>query len=268
MQIRNLFPIVFLLILTLRAEQKEETFDGEYSSSQFSFVFHCETPFADPDVPGDICIHGPFAPKSRVTLLKKDISKTCVLETDEVFTWHDETSSFTATRLRSPNDCDPPNSYRVAVVGREVFEYEVLELEVVSDTQKIRKLNWLVQAQRALDEKIETSAGSQDIRWDYDSDAPPRIVLKLPIPSFEGYVLHYYGERIYDGNPRILIIGDRTYPLTGPCSFPWLRAFRLDDDFFLESGSGCCGCGWRDEFLFRITENGPERVFWNPNWGN
>jgi hypothetical protein len=268
MQIRHLFQIVLLLSFSVRAEPP--AYDGEYSKNQFTTAFHCEKPFADPDVPGEICIHNAYESNRRVTLLKKDSSETCALETGAVFMFHNEAAHhyFPVTRLTLPNTCDSPNSYRVAIVGREVRQYQVLELEEVSDSRKILDLNSLVQAQGTLDERIETSAGYQDIRWDYDLDGPPKTVLKLPIPLFEGYVLHYYGEDIYGGNPRILVIGDRTYSLTGPCSFPWLRAFRLDKEFFLESGSGCCGCGWRDEFLFRITENGPERVFWNASWGD
>lgn len=56
--------------------------------------------------------------------------------------------------------------------------------------------------------------------------------------------------------PRVIVINGIAYPLTGWCSYPFMRIFRLNGKYYLESGSACCGCGITIKELFKIEPTG------------
>jgi hypothetical protein len=75
---------------------------------------------------------------------------------------------------------------------------------------------------------------------------------KFLIASFE-----YSNENLGVSGPRLLVINDRVYPLTGWCSYQTLNVFRLEGQYYIQSGSCCCNCGITIMELFRITPEGP-----------
>jgi hypothetical protein len=90
----------------------------------------------------------------------------------------------------------------------------------------------------------------------------PRV-LNYPMKNRQAYILEY--EFSSDGivlcGPRVMVINSYVRGLTGQCSYPYVRMFRINNQSYIESGSFCCECGITGQEIFRIEETGPVLVY-------
>jgi hypothetical protein len=81
---------------------------------------------------------------------------------------------------------------------------------------------------------------------------------RYPTPKREVFIVAYDERKDVHccSGPRVILISGSAYPLTGWCSYPFMRTFRLNGKYYLESGSACCGCGITIMELFKIEATG------------
>jgi hypothetical protein len=112
-------------------------------------------------------------------------------------------------------------------------------------------------------EKLRTKAGEA---WDYKLSRDLPIVHRYPIFKMETFIVAYKsffsdeGDFDFPSGPKAIIINNIAYPLTGWCSYPYMRGFRLDGEYYIESGSRCCECGITIKELFKIKQTGPVEI--------
>lgn len=167
--------------------------------------------------------------------------------------------SFFFTKLASSFEKGAAKKYSVVVLGRAVKTYAPLPLEEGIDKETIGSLDRRIQDGNYLENLLSHSktlilAGT-DVKEDIPAPLPK--VVRYPLPHAEIYRATYnFGSADIEG-PRIILINGKMYPLTGWCSYPYLRAFLLNGDYYLETGSACCGCGMTAQVLFGIEREGP-----------
>jgi hypothetical protein len=135
-------------------------------------------------------------------------------------------------------------------------------MEEITAKKRVQSLDKLVRNKNVL-EKLRTKAG---MAWDYKLSRDLPMVHRYPIPKMETFIVAYKtllsdeGDLDLLAGPRAIIINNIAYPLTGWCSYPYMRTFRLDEEYYLESGSHCCECGITIKELFKIKQTGPVEV--------
>jgi hypothetical protein len=125
--------------------------------------------------------------------------------------------------------------------------YEILPLNEIRDCTSIRDLDQLARASGLLEILLKKNRGATYALADL-SPAPKVISLG------DARIVEY--RYSWATGPRVLVLNGKISALTGQCSFPALRAFRLDGKIYIESGSSCCECGISGIELFRITPEG------------
>jgi hypothetical protein len=145
-----------------------------------------------------------------------------------------------------------------AVLGSRISSYQIVKMEEITDKRKVQSLDKFVRNKNVL-EKLRTKAGEAE-GYELSNDLPK--VHRYPIPEMETFIVSYKTLLPYEGGsdvasgPRAIIINSIAYPLTGWCSHRYMRAFRLDGEYYLESGSHCCECGITINELFKIRQTG------------
>jgi hypothetical protein len=216
------------------------------SKIHFAFVIGCDLA----DEPGKICLLGAFKLGIKVTLLEAKRPKICISKTSE-FTVAD---SVNLMKVSPAAHCGLPNQYGIAILEAKVDSYEIIELEEISDKKKVESMDKLVRVTVVLQNLLEKEQGLIPGKIDALSDILPKVY-RYPIPKIEAFIVAYDKSADVSG-PRAILINGVPYPLTGWCSYPHMRAFGLNGEYYLESGSYCCGCGITVKELFKIEPTG------------
>lgn len=75
---------------------------------------------------------------------------------------------------------------------------------------------------------------------------------RFSVMNKESYIVSYEKGEKYPYGPKFIYFDDKPQILTGWCSYPYVRAFILNQEHYFESGSGCCDCGITVMELFKI----------------
>jgi hypothetical protein len=211
------------------------------------------------------CLMGAFKSGLHVTLLHKNKSRVCTAKTGAQKIYALEVldvGEITFTKLVGLNNCSNPDEYSVAVVDSNVTSYEVIHLTELKDQGAIRALDKTVRSTRVLQELLDRNSS---LVYEVDtgiSRSLPRV-LNYPMKNRQAYILEY--EFSSDGivlcGPRVMVINSYVRGLTGQCSYPYVRMFRINNQSYIESGSFCCECGITGQEIFRIEETGPVLVY-------
>ena len=230
--------------------------------SYFSFVFHDKQA-------QDISILGIAVAGQSVTLLEKSSSHYCTAVT---------TSSKDAgwaypidlTALDKRQQCGAAELYSVAVVGTVAKDYKSISYEQISNDSLITEIDLKIRNSSILD-SLKTKAQGLIAGDQYFplTDLKPTLH-SLNIPN-QAILLATYSvtrnSHVQKG-PRVIVINDNYYPLTGWCSYPDFRVFALDGKYYLESGSYCCGCGITIQELFVIKNDSVALVWDDDSYSN
>jgi hypothetical protein len=219
---------------------------------RFAFVIPCEW-----EERRGICLLGKYDVGVSVSLLEVKGSRICTGRTSKTSSqeWIDH--QLTLTEISLSDKCGSPDLYSVAVLGSETGNYEILQLKEITDERLIR----------SLDAAVRQTTVLQSLRMKAQSSIPGEVseiqndlpkLFYYPNPKIPTLILGYdeSGDEYNISGPRIILFNSVPYPLTGWCSYPFMRAFRLNDGYYLESGSYCCGCGVTIKELFRIDSSG------------
>ena len=224
----------------------------------FAFVIECDWTKKT----SNICLLGKYERGIRATLLEIEKSRVCVAKTEESGDYEGPVVGHLPFTMISGPKCQDPDLYSIAVLNHPVGNYQLLQLQEVINKNKVQDLDKFVRSRLVL-EKLRTKAGKAE-EYELSNELP--IVHRYPIPKLEAFIVSYKkvicDELTVEGvrGPRAIIVNGVAFPLTGWCSYPYLRAFRLDGQYYLESGSNCCDCGITIKEIFQIKSTGPIEV--------
>ncbi len=257
-----IFFLISFLSTTLLANSHASESAGKpqiQPKHDFAFVIDCDWTRKE----SNICLLGKYKPGIQVTLLEVGQPRTCLSKTKEAVDQKDHLGDtlYSFTRISPVAQCREVDLYSIAVLGSRISSYQIVKLDEVTDKKKVRSLDKFVRNKNVLEKLRNTEAGGAE---DYELSEDLPIVYRYPIPKMETLIVSYktrLGEGGPEvGGPRTIIINNIAYPLTGWCSYPYIRTFRLNGEYYLESGSACCECGIRIQELFKIKQTGPVEV--------
>jgi len=253
-----LFLICFLLTTLLGNSLASQSFGKPQTQPKHEFAFVIDCDWAGKE--SNICLLGNYKRGIGVTLLEVGQPRTCLSQTRDAVDHKDETGDtlYPFTPIFPIAQCKAVHHYSVAVLGSRISSYQIIKIEEIMDKRRVQSLDELTRSQNVL-EKLRTKAGEA---WIYKLSKKLPIVHRYPIPKMETFIVAYKTLVEYNGGsdvargPRAIIINNIAYPLTGWCSYPYMRSFRLDGEYYLESGSHCCECGITIKELFKIKQTG------------
>jgi len=260
-----LFLICFLLTTLLTNSHASELIGKPQIQQKhnFAFVIHCPNKESN-----NICLLSKFDRGIPTTLLEIGRARTCVVNTEEGGDYEGPvTGSFSYTALSPLTKCGEASLYSVAVLGSRITSYRIVKMQEITDRRKVQSLDRLVRNKNVLEMYRGRAQGMGAEDYQISKDLP--VIHRYPIPNMETFIVSYKTLLGYEGGlddvvrrgPRAIIINKIAYPLTGWCSYPYLRAFCLDGEYYIESGSHCCECGITVNELFNITKKGPVEVY-------
>lgn len=258
-----LFLICFLPTTLLANSHVSKSAEKPQIQPKHDFAFVIDCDWAGKE--SNICLLGKYKPGIQVTLLEVGQPRTCLSETKEAVDHKDEegTTLYPFTPISPVAQCRAVHLYSIAVLDSRISSYQIVKMEEITDKRKVQSLDKFVRNKNVL-EKLRTKAGEA---WIYELSNDLPIVHRYPIPKMETFIVSYKTLLGYEGGydvasgPRAIIINSIAYPLTGWCSHRYMRAFRLDGEYYLESGSHCCECGIRINELFKIRHTGLVEVY-------
>lgn len=129
------------------------------------------------------------------------------------------------------------------------FRYDLVKKERITDSLFVEQIDQQIKLSGYIDTLL-----SYDDAFLADSvigDSLPAITT-IHIPGQEAFVITYsYMESL--SGPQMMIINNRIFPLTGPCSYEYVYPFQIDNRFFIQTGSSCCECGWVIDQVFEVS---------------
>jgi hypothetical protein len=212
-----------------------------------------------------LCLIGKFKSGIKLTLLQSGQQKTCKTQTTSNVEVYNETSGAYVTELAG--SCEFPKEFSVGILKKPVWDYQhilpkkIVIADVISKTDRsIRDRGVLLKlVNRAQGVPLNTSEMKE-----FEKIVPQ--LHQFSLPEFNVIIASYdeFPDNLnYACGPRVIIINDRIYPLTGWCSYRTFDVFRLNGQYYVKSGSCCCECGITIMELFRITPNGLVKVYSN-----
>jgi hypothetical protein len=257
-----LFLICFLPITLLTNSNASQSLGKPQTHPKHEFAFVIDCDWAGKE--SSICLLGKYKRGIGITLLEVGQPKTCLSETRDAVDHKDEAGDilYPFTPIFPVAQCGSVHSYSIAVLSSRISSYQIVKMEEITAKKWVQSLDKLVRNKNVL-EKLRTKAG---MAWDYKLSRDLPMVHRYPIPKMETFIVAYKtllsdeGDLDLLAGPRAIIINNIAYPLTGWCSYPYMRTFRLDEEYYLESGSHCCECGITIKELFKIKQTGPVEV--------
>lgn len=220
--------------------------------SDFAFAIACAY-----NKPERLCLVGRFKSNIKVTLLQLKGGVCSALTTSH----GEELDSSGAYITALTDSCEFQKEFTVGVLKKPVKDYGRLILKETVDTATVSKITQLIRDSKAL---LALRTEAQDLMPGEmkELESYRLRIYQVPLPVRNILIASF--ERPNDNfvlyGPRVLVIGDHVYPLTGWCSYPTLNVFRLEGRHYIQSGSYCCNCGITIMQLFRITPEGPVEV--------
>ncbi len=258
-----LFLICFLAAILSTNSPASESVGKPQIQRKHDFAFVIDCPNKESN---NICLLGKFERGIPTTLLEIGRSRTCLVNTEEGGDYEGEITAFSFTTVSPATKCREASLYSVAVLGSRITSYRIVKMEEVTDRRKVQSLDRLVRNKNVLEMYRGRAQGMGAEGYQISKDLP--IIHRYPIPKMETFILSYKTLLGYEGGaddvargPRVIVVNKIAYPLTGWCSYPYMRAFCLNGEYYIESGSHCCECGIRVNELLKITKKGPVEVY-------
>jgi hypothetical protein len=260
---KHVSPLLFLICFfptTLLANSHASQSVGKPQTQpkhEFAFVIDCFWTKRKPN----ICLLGKYKRGTPITLLEIGRSRTCLLNTEESGDYEGEITAFPFTSVSPATKCGDASLYSIAVLGSRICSYQIVKMEEIIDKTKVQSLDKFVRSKNVLETLRQKAQGTAAEDYELPNDLP--IVHRYPIPKMEIFILSYktlLGEFNVASGPRAIIINSIAYPLTGWCSYPYMRGFCLNGEYYIESGSHCCECGTTIKELFKMKQTGPVEV--------
>jgi hypothetical protein len=141
--------------------------------------------------------------------------------------------------------------YDLVFAHNEKINFQLIGNSVLADQNLIADIH----------NEIKLS-GFIDTLLAYDDEFPtdsiigtnmPKIV-KIDFPNDDAYVVTYSYVDSVPG-PRMIIINNNIFPLTGPCSYQHVYPFQINGRKFIQTGSSCCECDWVIDQVFEIVDD-------------
>lgn len=224
----------------------ESTIAAQDQGSSFAFVFRS-------GATKTFSLYGAHAPGRDVYLLDLFRDRFCKGRTHNVRDYNDGVDCFPITDVLAEGDCGAPKDYHVAFF-EPVSQYRRVQLDPVYDSSLAESLQKRVRDSSALRSLRNKLMGTirEDPMWPLNSFS--FRMYKIQISKADLYILSYESPESTLFGPRLVLRGDILYPLTGWCSYPYFHAFTLNGELYLESGSGCWGCGATVMEIFRVDD--------------
>ena len=252
--------LLFILVISESLSCAPYLRTGSQQERDFGFVISCKWAEEESN-----CLLGNYRAGLSVTLLEKRRSKSCITKTEgrkEYEGYWGASGSFPVTKLSMTDTCSLANLYSLAILKSQISDYEILVLEEILDREKIKSLDTFVRSTTILEDLRTKAQGIVAGEISEIENELPKLY-RYPIPEIEVLIVAYDESKNEDyccSGPRVVLIKGTPYSLTGWCSYPFMRIFRLNEEYYLESGSACCGCGITIKELFKITKKGPVKV--------
>lgn len=217
--------------------------------SDFAFAVNC----GEPGSPS-LCLVGRFKATTNVTLLESVPGNACTAKTTSLVE-KSESSGAYFTKLNG--SCKIPKEFVVAVLKKPVQDYASVPPKEIVNADTISKIDRAIRNSRVLLKLLKKAQDLVPGKIKELEGSIPKIY-EFKLPDSNVFIASYESSSENTGvsGPRVIIINDRFYPLTGWCSFMTLNVFRLNDQYYVQSGSCCCNCGISIMELFRITSKG------------
>ena len=198
-----------------------------------------------------------------MTLLEKEKSRVCAARTGKILKEHSEylDATIAFTEILTKENCGHMLDYSLGIMQQKIENYDIVPFKIVENENLAQKLDRKVRATDGLQKLLLRNGGVKYEVGELVSDKLP-VVYQYGIPGFSVYIVQYEFKMIPGViGPRVVVIGDSAHPLTGQCSYPYLRGFKLNSAYYIESGSGCCECGITGKEVFKVTSKGIELVY-------
>lgn len=198
------------------------------------------------------------APSGRTAyLLNNESGDFWKCETGDSIAYFEELSGIDWTLTSLTPQPDTLMRFDLSFLASEEFQYELVGKQAVSEAAFVKDID----RQIKLSGYIDTLLAYDDafVTDTLVADSLPAIS-RINIPGQEVFLVTYSYMRSLPG-PRLLIINNKVFPATGPCSYEYFYPFRIGDRFFLQTGSSCCECGWVIDQVFEIADNALFLVF-------
>jgi hypothetical protein len=242
--------LTLVIIMSLAGCAQFQTTDGvKIEKSKYAFVFDSVSRLGL----NSVSLYGHYPLKRKAYLLAKDQNQICEVITAEHRKYQGEANYFSFTTLKVLPTC-PRVGYSVAVF-EPVSNYQIVAFQPISDASSISSLDILVRNSSATK---ELSTKAQDLvagDEDYPLNDLFAKVHRFECANVQGYIVSYAKGEKYSYGPRFVVFGDSVHAFTGWCSYPYMRAFMLNNIFYIESGSYCCNCGITIMELYKIEQN-------------
>jgi hypothetical protein len=184
----------------------------------------------------------------NIFLLNNETGEYCQAQTGQPQIYFEEISDIhwqltpvlpqPGTNLRYDLAFTHPGLINFQLIGNIPVRDSVL----IADIDREIKLSGFIDTLLAYDDKPPTDSIVGMLK--------PRIV-KIYLPEEEAYVVTYsYVDSI--PGPRMFILNNNIFPLTGPCSYQHVYPFLINGRIFIQTGSSCCECGWVIDQVFEI----------------
>jgi hypothetical protein len=235
------FAIVSILIACMSRRNDGTTVE----ESKFAFAVTCGEPESQ-----ELCLEGQFKAGINVTLLQSDSLKTCSTKTIRI-TEQSESSGSYLTRLEG--SCGIPKEFDIAVLNKSVTDYEHIFPKEIVSPDIVSRIDKSIKDNNAL---LSLRKKAQDLIpgeiKELEGVAPS--IYQFFLPDARVMIASYKLSTDMTG-PQVVLINDRVYPLSGWCSYETLNVFRYNSQYYIQTGSYCCGCGITIMELYRITPN-------------
>jgi hypothetical protein len=214
---------------------------------------------------GEVWLVGKFKAGIKLTSLLLEPPYTCSAETTSR-SIVDDSSGTELTEIVS--SCKVVRGM-IAILRKPVLDYKLISLKKITDATKILTIDQKVKNSNILQRLTEKAQDNitGDVKW--LRDVSPEIH-QFSMPKANVMIVSYMSLSEIDerANPRIIIINNHVYPFTGWCSWEDMNVFRLNGQYYVQSGSMCCGCGITIEEVYQITPNGLVQVIFDNSFSN
>lgn len=254
MKVHRLIKFIFLLVICMFSSFLASTVYGKdvnesnLRKTDFAFVIN----FTDGPESGKVYLLGKYASGIDVTLLHKNQDMKCSAQTTSNNIRMDS-SGADLTEIKGM--CVKPEIYKLAVITKRVENYKHIKPIKINNTKIIAAFDKQAKRSKALLQLRDKNQDGQIMDLQNLSGAVPRV-LDFNIPSGKYYIISYKDNVFEVSGPRLAVFKDSIYPLNGWCSYGEYYVFLLNDEYFIQSGSMCCGCGVTTIELFKLNQTG------------
>lgn len=259
MKVHKYFKIIFIVVfyifssLLVSTGYGRDINESSFKKSDFAFVINFdEGPDSDKTY-----LLGKYPSGINITLLHKDLAKTCSAQTTTNVIRVDS-SGTDITEIKGT--CVKQKIYKLAIINNSVENYKPVKPKRITDPERISAFDKKAKRSKALLYLKKNNQDGEIMDLQNIIGNVPQVSY-FEIPPSEIYIISYHdnGENIL--GPRVAIHKGGIYPLTGWCSYEALYVFLLNNEYYVQSGSFCCGCGVTTIELFKVSPSGIIKLY-------